>query len=116
MSGYNINIRRMFRSTLTIQILTALTAVVGSVVDGAITGACLGVDAMTAYCLVMPVIAIYSGISSIFGAGISILCGRSIGAGNREDAARIFSESMMSAFLLWRVLRKHHRKRISEFV
>ena len=100
----NHNIRRMFRSTLTVQILTALTAVLGSVVDGAVTGACLGVNAMTAYGLVLPIITIFSGISSIFGTGISIPCGRSIGAGNREETVRIFSESMMSAFLLSLIL------------
>ena len=97
-------IRKMFRSSLTVQILTALTAVLGSVVDGAVTGACLGVDAMTAYGLVLPIITIFSGISSIFGTGISIPCGRSIGAGNREETVRIFSESMMSAFLLSLIL------------
>ena len=98
------NIRRMFRSTLTVQILTALTAVLGSVVDGAVTGACLGVDAMTAYGLVLPIITIFSGLSSVFGTGISIPCGKSIGAGNREETVRIFSESMMGAFLLSLVL------------
>lgn len=94
----------MFRSTLTVQILTALTAVLGSVVDGTITGACLGVDAMTAYGLVLPIITIFSGISSIFGTGISIPCGKSIGEGNRKETARIFSESMMAAFLLSLIL------------
>ena len=94
------NIRRMFRSTLTVQILTALTAVLGSVVDGAITGACLGVDAMSAYGLVLPMLTIFSGISSIFGTGISIPCGKCIGEGDREGAQRIFSEGLTCALLL----------------
>lgn len=102
MNGHNI--RQMFRSTLTVQILTALIGVMGSVVDGTITGSCLGVDAMTAYGLVLPIITIFSGISCIFGAGISIPCGKSIGEGNRKETMRIFSESMMSAFLLSQAL------------
>ena len=98
MNGHNV--KKMFRSTLTVQILTALTAVIGSVVDGTVTGACLGSDAMTAYGIVLPIITIYSGISSIFSTGITIPCGKCIGAGNKEDTRRIFSESMMSALLL----------------
>ena len=92
-------IKRIFKGTLTIQLLTALTAVLGTVVDGIVTSACLGTSAMAAYGFAAPITTIFSGLSGVFGTGISVLCGRTIGAGNKKETNRIFSICMTVSIL-----------------
>ena len=92
-------VRKMFRSTLTIQILTALTAVLGTVVDGIVTAGCLGTNAMAAYGIAVPITTIFTGISGVFGTGISVLSGRTIGAGDKKETNRIFSICMTVSIL-----------------
>lgn len=100
----DILVKKTFKSTLTIQILTALTAVLGTVVDGAVTGACLGTAAMASYGLAVPLANIFSGIAGVFSTGISVLCGKSIGAGDREETNRIFSQGVFASFIIGLVL------------
>ena len=77
-----------------IQILSAVTGVIGMLVDGAVTGRCLGVEAMAAYGLAMPVLTVFAAISSVCGVGTSVLCGRTIGAGNIRGTNTVLSTSV----------------------
>lgn len=100
----DILVRKTFKSTLTIQILTALTAVLGTVVDGIVTGACLGTAAMASYGFAVPVASIYSGIAGVFSTGISVLCGRTIGSGDKEETNRIFSQGVFASVITGMIL------------
>lgn len=93
-------IKRVFSRTLTIQILTALTAVLGVFVDGAVTGGCLGETAMASYGIALPLTTIFAGIASVFSTGISVLCGKTISTGDRQGANRILSQGMIAAAAL----------------
>lgn len=92
-------VNKIFKRTMTIQLLTALTAILGTVVDGIVTAACLGTSAMTAYGFAAPITTIFSGLSGVFGTGISVLCGRTIGAGDKKETNRVFSICMTVSIL-----------------
>ena len=79
------------------QVSTALVTVLGVVIDGIVTGSCLGVDAMASYGLCTPVTFLYAGLAGIFAMGISIPCGRVIGTGDKDATNRIFSQSVFFA-------------------
>ena len=90
-------IRKLFRSTLTIQVCSALTVVLGVFVDGAVTGGCLGAKAMASYGFALPMTTITSGLASLFATGISVLCGQTISTGDKEGTNRIFSQCLTAA-------------------
>lgn len=93
-------IRKLFRSTLIIQVCSAMTVVLGVFVDGAVTGACLGAKAMASYGFALPMTTIFSGLASLFATGISVLCGQTISSGDKEGTNRIFSQCLTAALAI----------------
>ena len=93
-------IRKLFKSTLTVQVCTALTVVLGVFVDGAVTGGCLGARAMASYGFALPFTTIVSGLASLFATGISVLCGQTISSGDRQGTNRIFSQCATAAMMV----------------
>lgn len=92
-------IKKLFKDTLVIEILTALTAVLGGVVDGIVTGSLLGTKYMASFGIALPIVTIFSGISGVFSSGISILCGNSIGSGDKEKTNSIFAQCITAAII-----------------
>ena len=57
--------RSIFRSTLVSYILSSLAYAVGPLVDGAVIGNCLGIDAVAAYGMVWPAILIFALVGGV---------------------------------------------------
>lgn len=90
---------KLFRSALMVQIVAGIVGVIGMVVDGAVTGQCLGTDAMTAYGLVTPVATVFVACAGVFELGASILIGRLAGARKTEEAAAALSTCILFALI-----------------
>ena len=88
-------IKKVFKQMLVTQILSAMTVMICMLVDSIIIGRFLGVNAMAAYGLANPVLLIFAAIGSMLSAGIQVVCGKSMGAGDREGTNRCFSASVM---------------------
>lgn len=83
-----------------VQIIAGIVGVIGMVVDGAVTGRCLGTDAMAAYGLVTPVVTIFVACASVCELGTSILVGRLCGARNMKEASAALSVCLSFAVIL----------------
>ncbi len=84
-------IKKTFREMLMTQILSALTVMICMFVDSVMIGRFLGVDAMTAYGLTNPVLLVFAAIGAMLSAGIQVMCGKTIGRGDREATNECFS-------------------------
>lgn len=95
---------KLFKNALLIQIFSVVVGVIGMVVDGAVTGRCLGTDYMAAYGLVTPVATIFAACASVVGIGTSVLVGRIVGARKMDEASGALSTCLFSALALAAVL------------
>lgn len=84
-------ISRAFKAMLLVQLMTMLTGIVGSVVDGAVTGRFLGENAMAAFGFTTPVTLAAAIAASILSTGTSLLCSKSVGEGRLERTRYLFS-------------------------
>ena len=78
-------VRKAFRSVLLIQIIAGIVGVIGMVVDGAVTGRCLGTEAMAGFGLAAPVVTIFVACSGVCELGASMLIGRLVGARKTDE-------------------------------
>lgn len=90
-------IRKVFKQMLVAQILSAMTVMICMLVDSLMIGRFLGVDSMTAYGLASPVLLIFAAFGSMLSAGIQVLCGKTMGSGDREATNACFSASALLA-------------------
>ena len=90
-------IRKLFRQMLVTQILSAMTVMLCMLVDSMMIGRFLGVDAMTAYGLANPVLLIFAAYGAMLSAGIQVVCGKTMGAGDKEGTDACFSASAVLA-------------------
>ncbi len=86
-------IRKIFRQMLVTQILSAMTVMLCMLVDSMMIGRFLGVDSMTAYGLANPVLLIFAAYGAMLSAGIQVMCGKTMGVGDREGTDACFSAS-----------------------
>ncbi len=86
-------IRKLFRQMLVTQILSAMTVMLCMLVDSMMIGRFLGVDSMTAYGLANPVLLIFAAYGAMLSAGIQVMCGKTMGAGDKEGTNACFSAS-----------------------
>ena len=93
-------IKKVFKQMLVTQILSAMTVMICMLVDSIIIGRFLGVNAMTAYGLSNPVLLIFAAMGSMLSAGIQVVCGKSMGSGDREGTNRCFSASVALVALI----------------
>ncbi|MDD6627945.1 MAG: MATE family efflux transporter [Lachnospiraceae bacterium] len=93
-------IKKVFLGTLSIMILSALTAMLGMLIDGMIIRKGLGAEAMAAYGIASPVFVLLSAVSGIFSSGTQTICARSLGKGEREQANKYFSATIITIVLL----------------
>lgn len=82
---------KMFRNALMVQIVAVIVGVIGMVVDGAVTGSCLGTDAMAAYGFATPIATIYAACATVCGIGTSLLVGRLVGSRRIDEASKALS-------------------------
>ena len=90
-------IRKIFRQMLVTQILSAMTVMLCMLVDSMMIGRFLGVDSMTAYGLANPVLLVFAAYGAMLSAGIQVMCGKTMGAGDREGTDACFSASAVLA-------------------
>ncbi len=90
-------IRKIFRQMLVTQILSAMTVMLCMLVDSMMIGRFLGVDSMTAYGLANPVLLIFAAYGAMLSAGIQVMCGKTMGVGDREGTDACFSAAAVLA-------------------
>ena len=79
------------------QILSAMTVMLCMLVDSIMIGRFLGVDSMTAYGLANPILLVFAAYGTMLSAGIQVMCGKTMGAGDREGTDACFSASAVMA-------------------
>ena len=90
-------IKKVFRQMLVTQIISAMTVMLCMLIDSIMIGRFLGVDSMTAYGLATPVLLVFAAFGSMLSAGIQVLCGRTMGAGDKEGTNGCFTVSVILA-------------------
>lgn len=90
-------VRNVFFRSLIVYIMNALTWSVGALVDGAVIGNFLGVDAVAAYGLVWPLTYVYSLVGGILSGGSRNLYTQYAGQGKIKEANQVFSLALLSA-------------------
>ena len=93
-------IEKIFRDTLIIFLLSMFVAIVGNVVESAITGNFLGTKAIAALGMTMPYQKFCIIFSVVITAGMQILCSRSLGSGNLREANEFFSIAVTAAVIV----------------
>ncbi len=93
-----------FRGMFIVQIMAMLIGIIGSVVDGMITGSFLGEEAMAAFGFTSCVTLAVAIAGSIFSTGTSLLCSKSIGEGKRTETRHVFSVCFTGTLILTAVL------------
>lgn len=87
----NSIVKKVFRQNITANILNNLTWAIGALVDTAIIGRFLGVDAMAAYSLVWPMTLIYALVGGVLSGGSRNLYTLFASKGEIKKANQIFS-------------------------
>ena len=90
-------VKKAFKNALLIQIIAAIVGVIGMVVDGAVTGSCLGTEAMTGFGLASPVVMVFVACSGVCELGTSILIGGLVGAREKKEASAALSSCLAFA-------------------
>ena len=90
----------LFRGSVAYYMLDSLTWAVGVLIDGAIIGNFLGVDAVAAYGLTWPLTLVYALIGSMISGGSRTLYSWLAGRGETEEANRVFTLSCALAAAL----------------
>ena len=89
----------MFNGTLMVMIFSALTTLIGMMVDGVIIGNFLGEQAMAAYGLAGPVFVVIAALGGVFSSGMQTACAKSLGNGDLNGANRKFSAMFLIALI-----------------
>lgn len=92
-------VRKLYYSFVTVSILSALTATVGMLIDNIIVGRYLGSDALGAMGVVGPVSLLLSAFGNICSGGGTARASQAVGRGDKEQVCRIFTVTMLFAFL-----------------
>ncbi len=90
----------VFRRSLSVYMLNSLAWAIGVLVDGAIIGRHLGVDAMAAYGMIWPLTLIYGLIGGVLSGGSRNLYSNLAGHGKLEEANGVFTLACVTAVLL----------------
>ena len=93
-------IKKLFRRMLLTQIISSMTVTVCMLIDSIMIGRFLGVDAMSAYGLATPLLLVFAAFGSLISSGVQVLCGKTIGRGDREGTDACYSVSLFLAVLI----------------
>ncbi|MBQ6928052.1 MAG: ATP-binding protein [Oscillospiraceae bacterium] len=86
-------IRKLFRQMMVTQIVSSMTVMLCMLIDSIMIGRFLGVDAMAAYGFSQPVLLAFAAPGAMISAGIQVVCGRTMGSGDREGTDTCFTVS-----------------------
>ena len=93
-------IRKLFLNTFITMLMIELANAVSCLADGLIVSRFLSTEEIAAFGLCAPYFRIATAVSGVLTVGGQTLCSRSLGAGNREEANRIFTVVITLAILL----------------
>ncbi len=87
---------------LVTQILSAMTVTLCMLIDSIMIGRFLGLDCMSAYGYSTPVLLVFAAVGSMISAGIQVMCGRTMGIGDKEGTNACYTVSIVltAAFAL----------------
>lgn len=75
------------------QILSAMTVTLCMLIDSIMIGRFLGLEAMGAYGYSTPVLLVFAAVGSMISAGVQVMCGKTMGTGDKEGTDACFSVS-----------------------
>jgi putative MATE family efflux protein len=87
-------IKKLFREMLVTQIVSAMTVMLCMLIDSIMIGRFLGVDSMSAYGFATPLLLVFAALGSMISAGVQVVCGKTIGSGDREGTDACYSAAM----------------------
>ena len=90
-------VRKLFLQMSLPQILTAISTTLCLLIDSIVIGRLLGVEQMSAYGFASPLITIITSFGLMISTGVQEVCGKTIGAGDRDGSNRCFSTSLILA-------------------
>jgi Na+-driven multidrug efflux pump len=90
-------IRKLFKQMLVTQILSAMTVTLCMLIDSIMIGRFLGVDSMTAYGLSTPILLVFAAFGSLISAGVQVMCGKTMGTGDKKGTNACFTVSVVLA-------------------
>lgn len=82
------------------QILSAMTVTLCMLIDSIMIGRFLGIESMSAYGYSTPVLLVFAAVGSMISAGVQVMCGRTIGTGDKEGTNACFSVSVTMTVIL----------------
>ena len=90
-------IKKLFRQMLVTQIVSSMTVTLCMLIDSIMIGRFLGVEAMSAYGLASPLLLVFAAFGSLISSGVQVMCGKTVGAGDREATNACYTVSVMLA-------------------
>ncbi len=87
-------IKKLFREMLVTQIVSTMTVTLCMLIDSIMIGRFLGVDSMSAYGFATPLLLVFAALGSMISAGVQIVCGKTIGSGDREGTDACYTTAM----------------------
>ena len=82
------------------QILSSMTVTLCMLIDSMMIGRYLGVDSMTAYGLATPVLLVFAALGCLISAGVQVMCGKTMGSGDKDGTDACFTVSVVLAALI----------------
>ena len=82
---------------LVTQIVSSMTVTLCMLIDSIMIGRFLGVDSMSAYGLASPLLLIFAAFGSLISSGVQVMCGKTVGLGDREATDAVYSVSVFLA-------------------
>ena len=87
-------IRKLIRQMLTAQILSALTVSLCLLIDNIMIANYLGVESLAAFSIANPVLLAIGAVGTMLGAGVQVVCSRSLGRGSQEETNAGYSSAL----------------------
>lgn len=92
-------LKKLIRQMLLTQILSAVTVTTCMLVNSMMIGSFLGINSMSAYGYGAPLILVFTAVSNMICTGSQVLCGRSLGIGDKDGANSCFTTAILSALI-----------------
>ena len=93
-------IQKLMLSLLPIQVLLAVTGALSSFISGYFASNFVGIDAMSAVGLFAPINMLIGAVGTIIAGGSAIICGKYLGANQKNKLHQVFSLDLMLAFIV----------------
>ena len=93
-------IKKTFKQMLATQIVSSMTVMICMFVDSIMIGKFLGEPSITAYGLTTPVLLVFAAFGTMLSAGIQVMCGKTVGNGDREGTNACYSISIVLASIV----------------